>query len=89
MGSDFKSVFLRAVEQLRSEKKIGPWEFIRAKVIAARPNRLAEMQQDCCEQLAHEGYAIPVAGDAAFDWNTFFEQLMKWLPIILAFFKPV
>ena len=85
---NFREVFLKAVDEARADGEIGPFQAMRARLIAGNPRRLSDVQKKCCEEAAYQGYAVPAAGDGAFDWTAFLAFLKELLPIILALFKP-
>ena len=85
---NFREVFLKAVDEARADGEIGPFQAMRARMIAANPRRLQQVCDKCCEEAAYQGYSVPAAGDAAFDWSAFLAFLKELLPIILALFKP-
>lgn len=85
MGSDFKSAFLKAVEEARNEGDIGPLQAMKARRIAANPRRLATVEASCCDEAMAAGFAA--SGPGAFDWNALLAFLKELLPIILALFN--
>lgn len=86
MSSDFKAAFLKAVEEARNEGDIGPLQAMKARRIAANPNRLAKVEASCCDEALAAGFSAS-GGPGAFDWNALLAFLKELLPIILALFN--
>lgn len=85
-GGDFKSAFLKAVDEAQDEGTIGPMKARMARRIANNPRRLAAVEAECCEEAMAAGFAS-AGGPGAFDWNALLAFLKELLPIILALFQ--